>query len=595
MLAVWAGIAATGLVGAAVSLPFADNFADRGEITDTAGRVTTSNSGATREIGEPKHADSRTLATIWVSWVAPADGILNLNTRNSDFQTVIGLYANRDATQNSGTPEALNAYGMAQLSAVAALSTDSIDRRTVQASFPVQRGVRYDIALAGLGTAQGDISFSWRLKPSSRGLPSVSSYSKRTRSQQGDRVDLSYDVRYPGDLRFQWLLNGQEIVGATASRLTIKNLTPANVGTYVLQIQVPAQSAQDAPLTLSTKGVDVQMSGGDSLPTLAMDSLEGILAETNDAIPDNSNSENDRKAGKAYDLPAIPASGLTRAYSGFQVFSSLNSIPDPAEPLHCGIYGGASYWNSYTPAVSGTMTFNTRGSSFNTILAIYTYNAAIGGYAGLVPVACNNDAPGFLTSEVTFQAVGGVKYLVVVDGVNAARGTIYLNYYYTPAPPVVQNPPVSQSVNQGASATFSVSAPGYYAQTYQWRFNGVPITGATGTSYTVSNAAAANAGRYDVLVKNVGGTTMSAPANLTVLQTAALSVSGAPKSSVALYADGVGVSCPTLAGITYALQYRTSLTSGSWQTLQTRVGTGFVITFTTPPTTGLCVFRIVTQ
>jgi len=241
------------------------------------------------------------------------------------------------------------------------------------------------------------------------------------------------------------------------------------------------------------------------------------------------------------------------------------------------------------------MTFNTRGSSFNTILAIYTYNAAIGGYAGLVPVACNNDAPGFLTSEVTFQAVGGVKYLVVVDGVNAARGTIYLNYYYTPAPPVVQNPPVSQSVNQGASATFSVSAPGYYAQTYQWRFNGVPITGATGTSYTVSNAAAANAGRYDVLVKNVGGTTMSAPANLTVLQTAALSVSGAPKSSVALYADGVGVSCPTLAGITYALQYRTSLTSGSWQTLQTRVGTGFVITFTTPPTTGLCIFRIVTQ
>src|SRR5690554_8077848 len=53
---------------------------------------------------------------------------------------------------------------------------------------------------------------------------------------------------------------------------------------------------------------------------------------------------------------------------------------------------------------------------------------------------------------------------------------------------------------------------------YQWYFEGNPISGATGATYTISNAAATDAGAYSVVVSstNAGVTCDSDPASLTV-------------------------------------------------------------------------------
>ena len=53
--------------------------------------------------------------------------------------------------------------------------------------------------------------------------------------------------------------------------------------------------------------------------------------------------------------------------------------------------------------------------------------------------------------------------------------------------------------------------------TYQWRFNGANIAGATGTSYTRMNVQYADAGTYSVLVTNVAGTNVSSGAALSIL------------------------------------------------------------------------------
>ena len=65
-------------------------------------------------------------------------------------------------------------------------------------------------------------------------------------------------------------------------------------------------------------------------------------------------------------------------------------------------------------------------------------------------------------------------------------------------------------------ATFMVTATGIPAPTYQWRFKGSDIAGATETSYTISAVTAANVGAYDVVVKNSMGTVTSSAATLTV-------------------------------------------------------------------------------
>src|SRR5204863_356008 len=66
--------------------------------------------------------------------------------------------------------------------------------------------------------------------------------------------------------------------------------------------------------------------------------------------------------------------------------------------------------------------------------------------------------------------------------------------------PVIGTQPVTQTVCEGSNVTFSVSATGS-GLTYQWKKGGVDIGGATASTLTLNNVAAANAGSYTVLVK----------------------------------------------------------------------------------------------
>src|SRR5205814_1568078 len=67
-------------------------------------------------------------------------------------------------------------------------------------------------------------------------------------------------------------------------------------------------------------------------------------------------------------------------------------------------------------------------------------------------------------------------------------------------PPFIIAQPTNQTVTAGANVTFSVVAGGTAPLSYQWRFNGTNITGATASSFTIVNAQPANAGAYSVVV-----------------------------------------------------------------------------------------------
>ncbi|ARB90967.1 immunoglobulin I-set domain protein [Legionella longbeachae] len=82
--------------------------------------------------------------------------------------------------------------------------------------------------------------------------------------------------------------------------------------------------------------------------------------------------------------------------------------------------------------------------------------------------------------------------------------------------PIITTQPVSQTVTAGQSVTFSVTASGTTPLFYQWYFNGLAISGATATSYTIASVAAADTGNYTVSVSNVDGNVTSNAATLTV-------------------------------------------------------------------------------
>jgi hypothetical protein len=83
-------------------------------------------------------------------------------------------------------------------------------------------------------------------------------------------------------------------------------------------------------------------------------------------------------------------------------------------------------------------------------------------------------------------------------------------------PPLIVQQPTSLTVTQGMSASFSPTITGS-ALSFQWRFNGVNLSGATGGALSLSNVSVAAAGSYSVIVSNVTGVVTSAVANLTVL------------------------------------------------------------------------------
>lgn len=82
--------------------------------------------------------------------------------------------------------------------------------------------------------------------------------------------------------------------------------------------------------------------------------------------------------------------------------------------------------------------------------------------------------------------------------------------------PIITSQPGSQTVALGGTATFSVSATGTPAPTYQWRRDGAPLAGATGATLTLNGVTSAQAGNYTVVVSNAAGDATSSPATLAI-------------------------------------------------------------------------------
>ncbi|MBN2508141.1 MAG: lamin tail domain-containing protein [Verrucomicrobia bacterium] len=119
----------------------------------------------------------------------------------------------------------------------------------------------------------------------------------------------------------------------------------------------------------------------------------------------------------------------------------------------------------------------------------------------------------------------GVYSVVVYNNVGSAvSSNATLTFAW---PPTILTQPRSVAVRgstntatygqTGSNVTFEVVATGLAPVTYQWRFRGAALPGATSPSLTLSNVTLAHDGPYDVVVTDAVGATASAPATLTLL------------------------------------------------------------------------------
>jgi VCBS repeat-containing protein len=134
--------------------------------------------------------------------------------------------------------------------------------------------------------------------------------------------------------------------------------------------------------------------------------------------------------------------------------TNVGATKEPGEPNHPDDPGGASVWYAWTAPSSGTVTIDTAGSDFDTLLAVYTGVAV----DALSLVAANDDGPIDLTSQLSFQAVAGTDYKIVVDGFGGRVGSVHLHWAYN-SPPVASDDAYRAHVNM----PLTVAAPGVLA------------------------------------------------------------------------------------------------------------------------------------
>ncbi|HKG18159.1 MAG TPA: hypothetical protein VKB00_00355, partial [Candidatus Limnocylindrales bacterium] len=116
---------------------------------------------------------------------------------------------------------------------------------------------------------------------------------------------------------------------------------------------------------------------------------------------------------------ATVVTGATGTWSG----SNVGATRESGEPIDIA-GGGTTIWYRWTAPSSGPATFDTFGSSFDTILSVYTGTSV----KSLSLVARNDDSTewGPPTSRVTFTATANVTYRIQVDGRWGATGALTL-------------------------------------------------------------------------------------------------------------------------------------------------------------------------
>jgi len=152
--------------------------------------------------------------------------------------------------------------------------------------------------------------------------------------------------------------------------------------------------------------------------------------------------------------------GLTGTTNGSNVGATLQP-PCETNQIYVDDYAqvepvGASVWYAWTAPASGTAEFDTIGSSFDTVLSVWTTTNGLCSSSLTNIVADDDISVGTNASAVTFPVVAGRTYYVCVEGydyVPPATGNIVLDWNETPS--VI---PPAPSISSG---TFFLTAPVY--------------------------------------------------------------------------------------------------------------------------------------
>jgi hypothetical protein len=475
--------------------------------------------------------------------------VATFSTRGSTFDTLLAIYRGTDfnTLTNVASDEDGGGFGTSEL------------------RYNTDEGVEYAIAIDGFAGVQGDFVLSWKLEIVAEPLPVITLHPQSRTVTNGALV--IFTVAAEGNsLSYQWTLNGIVITNATNTTYTVTNAHAGDVGTYVARVSnTSAQSVESLPAVLEV---------GPPASTGSEDKFEDLFNS-----PGN-------PPGITGGAGLLASSGGT-ASSGFlsvsigtidsQTLNNIGASGQQGEPSPCGVIGGSSKWFGLRPEADGIMQIDTIGSSFDTVLAVYTGTNNI---STLKTVDCdNNGAPDRVRSLVQFSARRGTNYSIAVDGVNGAQGSIQLNWRLGAKPTFTSPTQTVQSARLGDALLLEANAGSATADlSYQWYLNTQPVSGAASHQLLLTNLQTTQAGTYRVVAQNFAGSVTGVVATVTVAAPVQVTAGLVVSNGVSMFRLGGG------AGRSYVIEASSNLLQ--WLPVHTNIATFGPLQFLEPASTG---------
>jgi hypothetical protein len=403
-------IGLSGILAQAAAPPN-NNFANAQLLAGTGGSTNGSNVSATKESGEPDHAGNPGGRSIWYRWTAPTNLSATFSTAGSTaggsadpLDTLLAIY-----TGNT----------LATLEEVVG-DDDGNDDGTSQAVFVASAGTTYRIAVDGFDGAVGTVRLSWNTGPPNdlfefpQVLQGLTGAVHAANAGASSEPDEPFHAGIAGgrSIWFAWTAPADGAVMFSTAGSSFNTLLATYTGQSVDDLTLVA--ANDDASGTNASEISFSVLDGQTY-LIAVDGNGGAtgavtLGWTLAVTPPSNDSF----------TSAQSLSGIAGQWRG----NSIGATREPGEPDPAGVPGGSSVWFLWTAARTETVTFDTRGSDFDTVLAIYLGSDLI----SATPVASNDNDGTNIASRVSFTAAVGESYRVVVDGKSGAQGHFTLSW-----------------------------------------------------------------------------------------------------------------------------------------------------------------------
>jgi uncharacterized delta-60 repeat protein/uncharacterized repeat protein (TIGR01451 family) len=418
---------------------------------------------------------------------------------------------------------------------------------------------------------------------------------------EGATRTLSVTATGNAPLAYQWQLNGTNIAGAIGSTLSLSNFKASQAGKYKVIVSNGGGSTTSAevevtiilPARITVQPVSVSVTPGQPATfTVTASGSQPITYQWRfnfENIPNATNSTFTVPAAQAKDVGGYTvlvhnAAGEESSFTGNLTLkgSSVIITQQPVDqtilavqPLACGTIAEGNLAGATLTATirGGAAPFATTG----------TYQIKFAPTGRTYSIAASGAIPA-VSGAWSFGEDLGISTVITLNGYmttgRAAKMAVLPDCtyeLYTAGVIANQNGTLAMTPGSAPSnppVTFSVAATSDTALSYQWKFNGTNIAGATSPTLTINNPQTANAGVYTVVVSNATGSVTSNPAALalTSTQVGERIVFGTTPGKLTL-------TWP--AG--YTLQTSTSIQAGTWnsvaggspQTITTSSGRAF--------------------